>query len=135
MTLGPNHGAPLEQYIVDATDTGAGNDKWTSTTVQSYIVPTGFAWWLIGGHVNRDTQTGTATLLVQIFNGANKLVLQLDTQTNATGTTPYPNSTSTGAINFPFFMEAGWYVKVTVGEAQGALATASCYVMQVPAVP
>ena len=31
----------LANYIVDTGDTGAGNDKWTNTTTQTYTVPTG----------------------------------------------------------------------------------------------
>jgi len=120
----------VENYIVDATDNAATNLKWTSTTVQSYTVPTGKRWLLFGGHVKRDTQTGTATLLVDVYNESDKLILRLDTQANAIATTGYPNATSAAAFVFPMPMEAGWYVKITVGEAQGAAAAASCIVLE-----
>lgn len=132
MSLGVGYGAPiLENYIVDATSNGAGNDKWTSTTVQSYTVPARKVWMLYGGHVKRDTQTGTATLLVQVFNAADKLLLQLDTQANAAATTSYPNTASTAGFRFPMKLKAGWYVKITVGEAQGANASATCIVDEI----
>lgn len=132
MSLGIGYNAPIiENYIVDATDNGAGNDKWTSTTVQSYTVPTGKVWMLYGGIVIRDTSTGTATLLVQVFNAANKLLLQLDTQADAAATTSYPNTTSTAGFRFPMKLKAGWYVKITIGEAQGAAASATCIVDEI----
>ena len=127
MALGEGYRAPMiDNYIIDATDNGAGNDKWTSTTVQTYTVPTGKVWMLYGGVVNRDVQTGTATLLVDVYNAADKLILRLDTQANATGITAYPNVTSTAAFKFPMKLTAGMYVKITIGEAQDAAAFASC---------
>jgi len=123
-------GVPVENYIVDATDNGATNAKWTSTTVQSYTVPSEKVWYLYGGHVNRDTSTGTATLLVDVYNDGDKLVMRLDSQADATGVTGYPNATYCGGIIFPIPMEEGWYVKITIGEAQGAAATATCYVIE-----
>ena len=124
-------GVLIDNYIVDTGDLGAGNDKWTSTTVQTYTVPDNRRWALDGGTVTRDTSTGTATLDVSIFNAADKLILILDQAADATGTTPYPDATFTGARNFPFIMSAGWYVKVVIGEAQGAAAAATCCVREV----
>jgi hypothetical protein len=34
--LFPYNQIMVDNFIIDATDTGAGNDKWTSTTVQTY---------------------------------------------------------------------------------------------------
>ena len=130
-----NTGVPKEHYIADATDNGAGNDKWTSTTVQSYTVPTGFVWYLYGGHVNRDTSTGTATLVIDVYNDSDELVMRLDSQADASGITGYPNSTYVSGLRFPIFLEADWYVKITIGEAQGGSATASCFVIECPAIP
>jgi hypothetical protein len=132
--MGLREGAILSNYIVDATDNGAGNDKWTSTTVQSYTVPTGSRWFLYGGIVKRDVNTGTATLAVELYNAAAKLILSLDTAVAATGTTTYPDTTYTGDIMFPIPMAAGWYVKITIGEAQGAAAAATCMVREVSAL-
>ena len=129
--MGLTEGVLIDNYIVDATDNGAGNDKWTSTTVQTYTVPVNRRWALDGGTVTRDTSTGTATLDVSIFNAADKLLLILDQAADATGTTPFPDPTFTGERIFPFIMSAGWYVKVVIGEAQGAAAAATCVVRDV----
>jgi hypothetical protein len=127
----PNQGGVvMSNYIVDATDNAADNTKWTSTTVQSYTVPSGRHWWLYGGSVNRDADTGTATLDVSLYDAAGNLVQILDQAAHATGTTPYPDVTYTGYLQFPLPMAAGWYVKITVGEAQGAGATATCYITE-----
>ena len=117
-------------YIVDATDNGAGNDKWTSTTIQSYTVPDAKRWYLYGGTVTRDTATGTATLDVSLYDPDDNLVLILDQAANGTGITTYPDATYTGELNFPLPMNPGWYVKITIGEAQGAAAAATCHVLQ-----
>jgi len=121
-----------EQYIVDATDNAATNLKWTSTTAQEYTVPAGKRWFLFGGQITRDVATGTATVEVDIYNDADKPVLHLDTRANGTGTTPYPVSTYTGSTVWPFPMDAGWYVKILIGEAQDAAAAATCCVIEVP---
>ena len=123
-------GVVQSNYIVDATDNAATNAKWTSTTVQSYTVPSGRTWYLYGGSVTRDTATGTATLNVSIFDAADNLVQILDIAADATGTTPYPDVTYTGYLQFPLPMPAGWYVKIVIGEAQGAAAAATCYVAE-----
>ena len=128
----PNQGGVVKSnYIEDATDNAADNTKWTSTTVQSYTVPSGRHWWLYGGNVNRDADTGTATLDVSLYDAADNLVLILDQAAHATGTTPYPDPTYSGYINFPVPMGTGWYVKITVGEAQGAGAAATCMVEEI----
>lgn len=116
-------------YISDATDNAATNEKWTSTTVQSYTVPDKKRWWLYGGHVKRDANE---TLNVAVYNAADELVLYLLDEAAATTYSHYPDD-SVGAekIVWPIPMEAGWYVKITCGGAQGAGATASCYVLEV----
>ena len=124
-------GVLIDNYIVDTGDLGAGNDKWTSTTVQTYTVPANRRWALDGGTVTRDTSTGTATLDVSIFNAADKLILILDQAADATGITPYPDTTYTGERKFPIMMGPGWYVKVTIGEAQAGAAAATCCVREV----
>jgi hypothetical protein len=127
----PNRGGVvLGNYIVDATDNGAGNDKWTSTTVQSYTVPANRTWWLYGGSVKRDVDTGTGTLDVSVFDASNHLIQILDQAAHATGTTPYPDVTYTGYLQFPLPMPAGWYVKIVIGEAQGAAAAATCWITE-----
>jgi hypothetical protein len=129
--MGLKEGTILSNYIVDATDNAATNAKWTSTTVQNYTVPAGCRWFLTGGYVTRDTNTGTATLTVDVYDAATNLVLHLDEAVAGTGTTTYPDPTYTGYINFPLPMGAGWYVNITIGEAQGAAAAATCMVREV----
>ena len=124
-------GVVLSNYIEDATDNAATNAKWTSTTVQSYTVPDNRRWLLHGGVVTRDADTGTATLDVSLYDAADNLVLILDQAAHATGTTSYPDPTYSGYINFPVLMGTGWYVKITVGEAQGAGAAATCMVEEI----
>lgn len=120
----------LENYIIDASDNAATNLKWNSTTEQKYTVPAGKFWMLYGGQVQRDVQTGTATLLVTIDNESDVAVLQLDTQANGVTLAPYPNASSTAGIVFPIKMDAGWYVHITVGEAQDTGAWATCMVIE-----
>jgi hypothetical protein len=129
--MGITEGVLLDNYIVDATDNAATNAKWTSTTEQEYTVPAGRRWALDGGTVTRDANTGTATLDVSVYNADDKLVLILDQAIAGTGTDAYPDPTYTGYRNFPLIMGPGWYVKITIGEAQGAGAAATCCVREV----
>ena len=118
----------LSNYIIDTGDLGAGNDKWTSTTVQTYTVPADKRWLLLGGHVKRDTATGTATLAVTLHNASDQHLVTLASAADGTTEVAYPAVASVGRLATPFTMDTGWYVKITIGEAQGAAATASCIV-------
>lgn len=126
--ISPYNERLVTNYIVDATDNGAGNDKWTSTTVQTYTVPSGKRWLLWGGAVTRDTATGTATLVVNLTDGTNTL-MNLATEADGTGETSLTADVPTN-FTFPIIMDAGWTVTVTVGEAQGAGAKATCVVTE-----
>ena len=121
-------GALVENYIVDATDTGAGNDKWTSDVVQSYTVPAGKRWYFFGGSV---LNSADATVVVDIYNESDKLVLGLATiaAPGAAVRVQYPDS-DIGYVHRPIPMDAGWYVKITMGAAQGAAAEATCLVLE-----
>ena len=116
----------LENYIVDTGDLGAGNDKWTSTTVQSWTVPAGKMWWFYGGSVKNNVD---ATVTVDIYNDADKIVLGLASIAvpGAGVRVQYPDS-DIGYVQRPVPMEAGWYVKLVMGAAQGAAAEATCLV-------
>lgn len=98
--------------------------------MQTYTVPSGRRWALYGGVVTRDANTGTATLDVSLYDAAGHLVMVLDQAIAGTGTDSYPDPTYTGYLNFPLIMNAGWYVLITIGEAQGATAAATCYVLE-----
>jgi hypothetical protein len=119
-------GQLVTNYIVDATDNGAGNDKWTSTTVQTYTVPSGKRWFLWGGAVTRDANE---TLVVDLTDGTNTL-MNLATEGAATGETSLTADVPTN-FTFPIIMDAGWTVTVTAGGAQGAGAKATCVVTEV----
>jgi hypothetical protein len=119
----------VTNYIVDATDNAATNAKWTSTTVQTYTVPTGKRWFLWGGAVTRDASTGTATLVVNLTDGTNTL-MNLATEADATGETSLTADVPSN-FTFPIIMDPGWTVVITVGEAQGAGAKATCVVTEV----
>lgn len=121
--------APLvENYIVDTGDLGAGNDKWTSTTVQSYTVPAGKRWFLYGGVVHTSAN---ATVDVVLYNESDEIVLYLadHAAAGAAAYEEYP-TTMIGNVLLPIPMDAGWYVKITCGAAQGAAAEASCLVLE-----
>ena len=114
----------LANYIVDATDPGAGNDKWTSTTVQTYTVPTGKRWLAYGGYVTRDANE---TLAVILQDTTPSTVMALSTQGAAIDTTDI-FADLPGNFVLPLNMEAGWSVKITAGGAQGAGAKAALFV-------
>lgn len=105
-------------YSADATST------WDSTTNKKYTVPAGERWFLYGGTVTRDANQ---TLIVTVKDASDQTVIQLDSQGAGTGLTAYPNQASTGAIVFPLPMDAGYYVDITCGGAQGAGAIATIY--------
>lgn len=133
-TYGPNKhdilvaGKLVENYIIDTGDTGAGNDKWTSTTVQSYTVPASKRWLLYGGVVHTDAN---ATVDVVLYNDADKTLLYLadHAAAGAAAYEEFPVGTQVPTV-FPIPMEAGWYVKITCGAAQGAAAEATCLVLE-----
>ncbi len=119
-------GTIKEYYIVDATDPGTGNDKWNSTTVQKYTVPAGTMWWVYGGSVKNSAD---ATVTVQIFNSADKVILQLASiaAPGAGVRVQYPDS-DIGEVHKPIPVAATSYVNILMGAAQGAAAEATCLV-------
>ena len=127
----PTRGGEVKSfYIVDATTNAATNYAWDSTTVQAYTVPAGKRWYVYGGTVKRDTATGTATLDVSIYDSAAHLVLTLATAADATTLVIYPVAATVGHYTLPFILDEGWTVTITIGEAQGAAAYATCHVLQ-----
>jgi len=116
-------------YIVDTTSLGAGNDKWTSTTVQTYTVPAGKVWLLWGGQVTTDA---AETLVVTMTDGTNTL-LTLASYGAAAAEQPYPETANMGNYVMPLIMPAGYTVLITCGGAQGATAAATCVVTEIDA--
>lgn len=125
-------GTKKNLYIEDATDTGTGNDKFDSTTLQEYEVPAGKRWLLLGGVVVIDAN---ATCTVSIMDRSDKLIRRIIAQTATTGTVPYPSTNSSvtyeGGVAWPHILDEGEYVQILFGAAQGAGASASCQVIEV----
>lgn len=119
-------GAIQEYYIVDTGSLGTGNDKWKSTTVQEYTVPAGKMWWFYGGSVKNNVD---ATVTVDIYNSADKVILGLASiaAPGAGVRVQYPDS-DIGYVSRPIPIEAGSYVNILMGAAQGATAEATCLV-------
>ena len=118
-------------YIEDATDNAATNLKFTSTTAQEYTVPTGKRWILIGGQVTRDA---SGTIAVDIYDSSDKKIMKLNYQSAAVNTVPLigtGSSTHVSGMAGPIVLDAGEYVKLAFGAAQGAGASAACIVIEV----
>ena len=113
-------------YIVDTGDLGAGNDKWTSTTVQTYTVPAGVYWVLWGGQVTRDA---AETLVVNLTDGTNT-IMNLATAGAAAAQTDLLEDLP-GNYHMPMLLPAGYTIVITCGGAQGAGAKATCVVTEV----
>ena len=126
--MGLTEGVLVDNFIIDATDAGAGNDKWTSTTVQSYTVPAGRRWTFFGGSV---LNSADATVVVDMYNAADKIVLGLASiaAPGAATRVQYPDA-DIGYVHRPITMGPGWYIKITMGAAQGAAAEATCVVLE-----
>ncbi len=116
----------LNLYIADATDNAATNEKFTSTTVQDYIVPAGKRWFVIGGNINRDA---SQTVTVDFYDSSDNRILRGDSRGAGTGITEWPSANYDAY--FPVPLDAGEYVKLTFGGAQGAAAWATCVVLEV----
>ena len=121
-------GEVVSNYIVDTGDLGAGNDKWTTTSVQTWTVPAGKRWWFIGGSVKNSAD---ATVTVDIYDKAAKVMLGVCSiaAPGAGVRVQYPDS-DIGYVHRPIPLDPGMAVKLTMGAAQGAAAEATCVVLQ-----
>ena len=126
--MGLREGVIIDNFIIDATDAGAGNDKWDSTTVQTWTVPAGRRWAFLGGTI-LNSASETAVVIIQ--NATPKTVYQLASiaAPGAGVRVQYPDS-DIGYVHRPIMMGPGWSVKLTMGGAQGAAAEATCHVLQ-----
>jgi len=127
--MGLREGTVLSNYIVDATDLGAGNDKWTSTTVQTWTVPAGRMWHFLGGSVKNSVD---ATVTVDMYDANGKVAYGICSiaAPGIGARVQYPDS-DIGYVHRPIQMGPGWALKLTMGAAQGAAAEATCCVVEV----
>jgi hypothetical protein len=121
-------GVIKDLYIVDATDAGTGNDKWDSTTVMEWEVPANRSWLFIGGTVLNSVD---ATVTVDLYDASDKVVLGLASiaAPGAATRVQFPDS-DIGYVHRPIPMATGWYVKMTMGAAQGAAAEANILIIE-----
>ncbi len=126
-------GKKVNNYIEDATDNAATNDKFDSTTTALWTVPSGKRWFLMYGSISRDT---SSTLTIKLYDSSDKLIGMIDSKSAATGDTPFTGTGASATVakgKQYWVLDAGEYVKLTFGAAQGASATASCVVIEVDA--
>ena len=128
--MGLREGAIKDFYIVDTGSLGAGNDKWDSTTVMTWTVPAGKRWHFIGGTVKNSAD---ATVTCDIHNAADKIVYGICSiaAPGATVRVQFPDS-DIGYVHRPIPMGSEWYLKMTMGAAQGAAAEANIQVIEIP---
>jgi len=118
--------------LVDNKVVGASNFS-VSTTSHKITVPTGKRWIFMYGNVYRDVNTGTATLVIDLKDSGDELLLWHCVSVAAgTGHTSFPGY-SIAAFKYPFVLEAGDYLEFTFGEAQGAAAYIIARVLEVDA--
>lgn len=120
----------VNNYIEDATDIAAGNDKFDSDQLATMIVPAGKRWILLGGVVNRDA---SSTLTIYVKDASDNIIhLVLYSGATAALTTWPDNADSEKTYIFhPIILDVGEYVEFSFGAAQGAGAFLSCVVLEV----
>lgn len=118
----------LDQYISDATDNGTGNDKFDSTTLMEWEVPTGRRWFLFQGMVNPDN---SSTVTVTVKNSADKILYKLAAYGAGTATVSLIDPAVFASAGIPIVMDAGDYVGLDYGTAQGGSAEATCVVLEI----
>lgn len=118
---------PQSNWEVDAT--GA-TTLWPATTTYVAAVPAGKIWLFWGGYLDGDA---AETIVVTIHDGSDNQILgPLLSEADATVGYSYPDP-ALYTSQMPIPLLAGWYVLLTFGGAQGALAFASCIVTEVDA--
>lgn len=117
----------LNNYEDDATS----GTLWTSTQTFEVVVPTDKRWFVLGGQVTRDV---SSTVIITARDAADKIITMIYSAGAGTGTNAWPNtvaSASTYPFAVPLILEAGEYIYMAFGTAQGATAHASCMVLEV----
>lgn len=123
-------GKKVNNYIEDATDNAATNAKWTSTTAQEYTVPVNKRWFLLYGNVLRDA---SSTCRIAIYDASDDIIGHLGMYAAAADFAPFPcQATATFSMAAGLIiLDAGEYVGITCGSAQGSGAYATCVVIEV----
>lgn len=108
----------IDTYEVYAA---SGTTYWSSTTTYEATVPAGKRWILLYGMVDPDA---SATVAVHIKNVADKILSLLTNVTAGTAIISVPNTvaSSTTLDSKLIILDAGQYVGVTFGAAQGTSA-------------
>lgn len=99
---------------------------WDSTTAHHYVVPADKRWILLYGIVNLDA---SGTLSVYVRDAADKIVGLLATYAAGTGVKAYPIDAYWSGDG-PIVLDAGEYIRLVCGAAQGAGAYSSCVVLE-----
>lgn len=120
----------MDGEIISNKVKGASNFS-DSTSLHKIPVPTGKRWVLFGGCVNRDA---SQALDIIVYDADDDPVYFLDNDSAATGLYPYPPSQQAELTMCaqPFILLAGWYISFSFGGAQGAAATISAVVLELP---
>jgi len=114
----------INNYAADAT----GGGLWTSTVAFRVTVPASKRWFVVGGYVLRDA---SATMNVRLFDSSDNIIHQYDVQSAATGYSNWPTGAATSSTVQRFPLDAGEYLQITFGAAQGAGAYASAVVLEI----
>ncbi|MEE9540567.1 MAG: hypothetical protein V3V85_03615, partial [Candidatus Thorarchaeota archaeon] len=101
-------------------------------TNQTYEVPTGKRWYLLGGTTNRDV---SGDLVIVCLDTSGNVILELQYEAAGTGSATWPSASNSArhhsGVGRPMVLDAGEQVDLTFGAAQGAGAYASCVVLEV----
>ena len=111
---------PISNYELDATGATA---LWPADTTYKMEVPANHIYLFWGGYLDGDA---AQTIVVTIHDASDNQILgPLLSEANATVGYSYPDP-ALYTSQMPIPLQAGWYVLLTFGGAQGALAFASC---------
>ena len=118
---GPIFGiVPISNYEIDATSTTA---LWPATTTYVMTVPADHIYLFWGGYVDGDVAD---TIVATIHDADDNIILgPMLSEANCTVGYGYPDPALIH-VNMPIPLQAGWYVLLTFGQAQGVGAYASC---------
>lgn len=117
----------VNNYILGATNFSQ------DTSTHLWTVPAGKRWYLIAGGIKRDA---AQTCVVHIEDASAKLYYRLSAVAAGTSWVGFPNDETEGCPKgheaVPIIIDAGEIIRVTFGGAQGAAASISCIVLEVP---
>ncbi len=124
----------VNNYIIDATDTGTGNDKWESSTLQEWTVPADKRWILLYGVLSRENSSTSTCLILDSSGGVIGKIHDMSAGTGVTPLIPVGFATrehlQQGQMG-QLILDAGEQVQLTLGTAQGSAAYASLVVLEI----